>query len=425
MAIDKKQVKGLLGSIDGLFEQVLHAMPIKVPMEVVQFIKDKVMGAAVDELRDLVVNARPPRLYLMGRSGHGKSTLINALANREVAVVGHVEPTTMQSEIHRIEFPEVHAAWEIIDSRGIFEAMRPDGAPGRNAVEQVQEDILKHKPDVILHAIAARETRSMSEDVRVGKEVRELIKRKLHVVPPTVIVLTQTDLLEPAREWPPTPGGRKMTRIKEILDFVVGKIIGAKAFEPFDKAEPAYGYKITEESFVSGVIPVAAPAPPEPFWNVEQLSECIGQLIPKEAQLDFFQAQQRKALLKNVALNMVDRFATTAALIGSTPLPIADMFLLTPLQMLMVAMVGGLSCRSMTVATAGEFMGASGATVAAGFALREVARQAMKFVPFLGAPVAGGIAYSGTRAVGRSAVSYFFLGELRQPQEFMIDEARP
>ena len=38
--------------------------------------------------------------------------------------------------------------------------------------------------------------------------------------------------------------------------------------------------------------------------------------------------------------------------------------------------------------------------------------------------MAGGIAYSGTRAVGRSAVSYFFLGELRQPQEFMDEDSR-
>ena len=37
--------------------------------------------------------------------------------------------------------------------------------------------MLKHKPDVILHAVAARETRSMSEDIRVGREIRELIKR--------------------------------------------------------------------------------------------------------------------------------------------------------------------------------------------------------------------------------------------------------
>ena len=129
MAIDKKQAKTFLGSLDGLVDQVVRQLPIKVPIEVVRFIKEKVMGAAVDELRDLVVNARPPRLYLMGRSGHGKSTLINALANREVAVVGEMKPTTTQSEVHQIVFEDVHAAWEVVDSRGIFEATRPDGAP--------------------------------------------------------------------------------------------------------------------------------------------------------------------------------------------------------------------------------------------------------------------------------------------------------
>ena len=420
MAIDKKQAKTFLGSLDGLVDQVVRQLPIKVPIEVVKFIKEKVMGAAVDELRDLVVNARPPRLYLMGRSGHGKSTLINALANREVAVVGDVKPTTTQSEVHQITFEEVHAAWEVIDSRGIFEATRPDGAPGRSAVEQVQEDMLKHKPDVILHAVAARETRSMSEDIRVGREIRELIKRKLGAVPPTVIVLTQNDLLNPAREWPPEANGRKMASIQATLDYVVRDILGAKSFEPFDPAQPAHGYKINDESFVSGVIPVAVPRD-EPFWNVELLSTCIGHLIPKEAQLDFFQAQQRRTLLKQVALDVVERFSKIAALVGASPLPVADMWLLTPLQVLMISVVGGLSCRSFTVETAGEFLTASGVTAGAGFVLREVARQTVKLVPFLGSVVSSGVAYTGTRAVGRSAVTYFFHGELRKPAELTAD----
>ena len=187
-------------------------------------------------------------------------------------------------------------------------------------------------------------------------------------MPPTVIVLTQIDLLNPAREWPPEAGGRKMATLKATLDYVVKDILGVQAFEPFDPAQPAHGYKINEESFVSGVIPVAVPHG-EPAWNVERLSEFVGHLIPKEAQLDFFQAQQRRTLLKQVALDVVDRFAKIAALVGASPLPIADMWLLTPLQVLMVSVVGGLSCRSFTVETAGEYLTASGVTAATGFAL--------------------------------------------------------
>jgi uncharacterized protein (DUF697 family)/predicted GTPase len=411
MAIDKKKLASLLGSIDGLFQQVTFGLPGKA----VQFIKDKVMGAAVGDLRDMVQNARPPRLYLLGRSGHGKSSLINALANREVAAVGDVKPTTTQSEFHQIQFADVQAAWEVIDSRGIFEATRPDGAAAGTAVQQVQDDLLKYKPDIILHAVAARETRAMSEDVRVAREIRELIKRKLGAIPPTVIVMTQADLLKPAREWPPGPP--KLASIQAVLDYVTRDVLGARDFQPLDPREPAYGYKVTDDH-VRGVIPVAAP-PGEPFWNVELLSTCVGELIPKEAQLDFFQAQQRKALLKTAATDLVNRFSGIAGLVGASPIPLSDMAVLTPLQMLMVAAIGGLSCRSFSVETAGEFLAASGATVAGGFALREVARQAVKLIPFLGSVVSGAVAATGTRAVGASAVTYFFRGEVRKPEEFI------
>ncbi len=38
----------------------------------------------------------------MGRSGVGKSSLINALANKEVAKVDSVEPTTVKSTPYHI-----------------------------------------------------------------------------------------------------------------------------------------------------------------------------------------------------------------------------------------------------------------------------------------------------------------------------------
>lgn len=38
-------------------------------------------------LQEYVSQARPPVFLFQGRSGHGKSTLVNALAGREVAKV--------------------------------------------------------------------------------------------------------------------------------------------------------------------------------------------------------------------------------------------------------------------------------------------------------------------------------------------------
>jgi uncharacterized protein (DUF697 family) len=50
------------------------------------------------------------------------------------------------------------------------------------------------------------------------------------------------------------------------------------------------------------------------------------------------------------------------------------------------------------------------AVLGAGFGLRAAARQALAFVPVAGWAVKGGIAYAGTRALGRAAIAYFERG---------------
>ncbi|MGI8648945.1 MAG: GTPase, partial [Rubrobacter sp.] len=106
----------------------------------------------------------------MGRSGHGKSSLINALAGRKVAEVDDIKPRTIGADPHYISFPEFYAEWEIIDSRGIFETTSPEGAPQQDALTQVKEDIRRHRPDVVLHVIAAPETRTLQNDFKAFAE---------------------------------------------------------------------------------------------------------------------------------------------------------------------------------------------------------------------------------------------------------------
>src|SRR5262249_4136434 len=139
-------------------------------------------------------------------------------------------------------------------------------------------------------------------------------------------------LLDPPREWPIQPNGLKAGRITETLEYMARDVLGAPGYEPLDPQDPTLGCRLQGEQSVKCMVPVAVP-PGEPFWNVETLSEAVGTVLPKEALLQFFQAQRRKELLRKMASDLVMRFAGVAATVGLTPLPVADILILTPLQL--------------------------------------------------------------------------------------------
>lgn len=121
MAIDPERYGKFRDSIDEFVEEVPG-----VGDQAEKVVKDHI-EPVLDEYDDILRGERPPRLYIFGRSGAGKSSLINALANKEAADVGAVEPETVESELYNIPFPERYSDWEVVDSRGLFESMSPDG----------------------------------------------------------------------------------------------------------------------------------------------------------------------------------------------------------------------------------------------------------------------------------------------------------
>jgi predicted GTPase len=114
---------------------------------------DWVFGEALDEIDEMINESRPPRLYVFGRSGAGKSSLINALANKDVAEVGDIEPTTVESQMYNISFNDRYATWDIVDSRGLFESISPDGDVPADTVEFMKQDLEEYRPDVLLHVM--------------------------------------------------------------------------------------------------------------------------------------------------------------------------------------------------------------------------------------------------------------------------------
>jgi len=100
MAINPEKITHYRKIVDDIIEWA----PIKDENR--QYVINQVFGEAFGEIEDLVEDSRSPRLYLFGRSGAGKSSLINALANKDepVADVGTVEPTTTDSELYNIRY---------------------------------------------------------------------------------------------------------------------------------------------------------------------------------------------------------------------------------------------------------------------------------------------------------------------------------
>ncbi len=415
MAIDRNRLKDLIGDIDELFETFSAPLGERAR----EWIQTAVMGPAFTELREFIEDSRPPVLFLAGRSGHGKSSVINALAGRKIAQTGHVKPTTPEAVAHLVAFPERFATWQVVDSRGIFETSPPGGAPTPDATQALSEAMLKYRPDVVLHVISTPEVRALSNDLRVMSEMMAGLRERTGGETPLVVVLSKPDIIGNPREWPPERYSRKAAQIKEALDYFVSDALQIKTgVRALDLNTPYRGYEFDpNQRNVFCVVPVFSYEEDEP-WNVEMLVQAIGDRLPKSARLDFYQAQQRKEFLRRLSDSIIKRFAGIATAIGSSPIPVADIAVLTPLQLMMIAVIAGLSCQQLSLGSATQYLAAAGINVGGAVGMRTVAQQLIKLIPGAGPVVSGTIAGAGTYALGKSAQAYFFSGEIRKPEEF-------
>ncbi len=381
------------------------------------------LRARIAELRELLLEQRPPRFVLVGRRGAGKSSLINAIFGRPVAEVGHEKATTARGTWW--SYQGELGTLEMLDTRGMQEGSAPEGAEAADHLASTTFALQEKAPDAVLFLIKAKEVdAAVDADLDGLVEVCEKI-RKLHSYRvPVVAVVTHCDEVEPKNvdlhvpdEEEPEDLEEKRARIRRIEADLSAKIRARDELR--DQFVRAHGVSVYQSWRRDNSRRA------DERWRVEELLDFLLDELPEQARVEFVRLSQVKALQHRLATRLTNIIATLCAGIAATPIPVADIAPITSLQTSLISGIGYIAGRKLEVKTAAEFMAALGANLGAAVALREVARALAKVLaPGLGVALSAGVAFAGTKAIGEAAAAYFIDGVTVEDAREVFRKAR-
>ncbi len=137
------------------------------------------------------------------------------------------------------------------------------------------------------------------------------------------------------------------------------------------------------------------------------LMSVVASALPNEARIEMARLSNDRQVQAEIAHTLVKSTTAVCTAIGAQPIPLADLPILTTLQLVMVSGIMYVSGRERSLRAATEFVGALGANVGAGMLLREGTRAILKFFPGWGNLICGMVAGAGTYAIGRAATVFF------------------
>ena len=196
---DTSNIEERLDHLVNLYENLdewLDKIP-GLPVEVRNRIKKGLVeNQEMTRLVDGIKNRRPPRFVLVGRTGVGKSSLINAMCGRYLAKTSDVVVGTNLAKEYSYKSLG-KTLFEIIDTRGLAES-RETGQK-LSSEDQLHQTIRDFQPDAILFLSRCKDRAHLKEDVKFLSRIANVNETKV----PIIAILTQSDEMEPSREKDP------------------------------------------------------------------------------------------------------------------------------------------------------------------------------------------------------------------------------
>ncbi len=348
---------------------------------------NKLVDDCINAVHERIRNLNTLNVVIVGKTGVGKSTLVNSVFRENLAETGIGKPVTQ----HMRKISKKGMPISIYDTKG-FEL-------GKNAQDEVKEElknliadgVKSHDVNQAIHCIwyciNAASNRIEQEEINWIKQLTQ--ENRVYQVP-IIIVLTQSFSKKHAREM-------KKAIEDENLDVV--NVIPVLAQD----------YEVDDDYVVKA-------------YGLDTLISIMEEVLPEELEDTLSNVQKASLELKiKKSQAAVATAAATAAGIGAAPIPFADAAVLIPTEITMIASItaffGFELSKSVLTSLVSSVVGTAGAT----FLGRTVVSNLCKLIPGVGS-VAGG-AISGataslmTTALGEAYIAIMvamFKGEIKE-----------
>ena len=332
-----------------------------------------------------------PRLLILGATGVGKSSLINAIFGEKLREVKTIVSTTREFSTHEYEIEGTKIL--ITDSPGYGEI----GYDEQYSKKVVTEAGNHHAVTLVLKADVKHYEKDLQIIGSASKDPDFSLEK------PLLIALNQIDKIKPAREWNPpyeweaSPRDDDAEKVRNIKE----KVALVK-----DQFKTVIGRRETI------IVPTMADEEDGPIFGIDRFIFELQQILPETSRYRFARTAKLAEKASREILERLDKqadkiiggtAASAAGLVAVNPVPASDIAVLAPLQIGMIIKLGAIYGKEINRNSALEVI----TTLGTGFAARTVFQGVISLLPVgknvLGPPYAAAATYG----MGKAAKAYF------------------